>query len=154
MGLAGASEALLRGCAAGEEAPPLADCRWGHVVREISPRPGGGWVLRGSAKGKPEGFVFEADWLVAATSSIAHPRWTTTFGGEPPLLKGAAALGVAGSDTGGGNLIVVIHTYVHAYVHTYIHTYVYKYVHTYIHTYIDIHIHTYTYTHKQTNKQT
>ena len=33
-----------------------------------------------------------ADWLVVAGSGIAHPRWSATFGGEPPLVAAAAAL--------------------------------------------------------------
>jgi hypothetical protein len=105
-GLAGASEALLRG--GDPSAAPLADCRWGHVVRQVSPRPGGGWVLSGTAKGSEEGFSFEADWVVASTASVAHGRWTETFGGPPPLVQAAEALcdvearEAAGCGDGGG----------------------------------------------------
>jgi hypothetical protein len=35
----------------------------------------------------------EADWLVVAGSGVAHPRWTATFGNEPPLVEAAKALG-------------------------------------------------------------
>ncbi|EOD22426.1 hypothetical protein EMIHUDRAFT_469647 [Emiliania huxleyi CCMP1516] len=33
------------------------------------------------------------DWLVVSSTGLAHPRWRTTFGGEPPLVEAAAALG-------------------------------------------------------------
>eukprot|EP00962_Isochrysis_galbana_P046842 scaffold18958_cov82-Isochrysis_galbana.AAC.1 len=89
-GLAGASDALLRG--GDPAAAPLADCRYGHVVRDVLPRPGGGWVLTGTASGAEEGFVFEADWVVASTATVAHGRWTETFGGTPPLWGAAEAL--------------------------------------------------------------
>ena len=91
-GLSGASEAMLRGCEEAGDSDPLVDCRWGHVVREITPRLGGGWVLRGSAKEAPDGFAIEVDWLVSSTATIAHSRWTGTFGGPPPLAKAAEVM--------------------------------------------------------------
>mmetsp|Transcript_49608 Transcript_49608/g.55281 ORF Transcript_49608/g.55281 Transcript_49608/m.55281 type:complete len:531 (+) Transcript_49608:69-1661(+) len=47
---------------------------------------GGGkqqWELRD----KSERVVGVADWLVIAGSGVAHPRWSKTFGGEPPLIE-------------------------------------------------------------------
>ncbi|GMH53589.1 hypothetical protein TrST_g6848 [Triparma strigata] len=49
----------------------------------------GSWILRNGA-GEILG---EADWLVVAGSGVAHPRWTATFGNEPPLVEAAKALG-------------------------------------------------------------
>ena len=33
------------------------------------------------------------DWLVVTSTAIGHPRWRAAFGGEPPLIEAAAALG-------------------------------------------------------------
>lgn len=49
------------------------------------------WVL--SDKNGEE--IGRADWLIAAGSGIAHPRWSATFGGEPPLVGAASDLGDA-----------------------------------------------------------
>ena len=40
-------------------------------------------------KGEPLGTY---DFLVITSTGLAHPRWRTTFGGEPPLVEAAAAL--------------------------------------------------------------
>ena len=37
-------------------------------------------------KDKSNEVIDTADWLIVAGSGIAHPRWTTAFGGEPPLI--------------------------------------------------------------------
>ena len=63
---------------------------YSSMVRGIT-RDGGGdgqWVL--SDKDSQE--IGRADWLVVAGSGIAHPRWSATFGGEPPLVLAAAML--------------------------------------------------------------
>ncbi|MDR9490263.1 MAG: FAD-dependent oxidoreductase, partial [Spiribacter sp.] len=63
---------------------------YSSMVRGITRAEGGDapWILSdkdGEALGR-------ADWLVVAGSGIAHPRWSATFGGEPPLVAAAAAL--------------------------------------------------------------
>lgn len=47
------------------------------------------WVL--TDKNQDE--VGRADWLILAGSGVAHPRWSATFGGEPPLVNAASTLG-------------------------------------------------------------
>lgn len=49
----------------------------------------GGWRLT-SNKGEALG---DFDWLVVTSTAIGHPRWRAAFGGEPPLVEAAAALG-------------------------------------------------------------
>ena len=61
---------------------------YSSMVRGLSrgPRPGDPWRL--SDKNGDE--IDRADWLIAAGSGIAHPRWSATFGGEPPLVAAAS----------------------------------------------------------------
>lgn len=47
------------------------------------------WVL--TDKNQDE--VGRADWLVVAGNGVAHPRWSATFGGAPPLVSAASTLG-------------------------------------------------------------
>jgi len=63
---------------------------YSSMVRGITRGAGGDapWVL--SDKNGTE--IGRADWLVVAGSGIAHPRWSATFGGEPPLVAAAASL--------------------------------------------------------------
>ena len=43
------------------------------------------WLLEGG----DEESLGEYDWLIVSGSGLAHPRWTKTFGGPPPLLEAA-----------------------------------------------------------------
>jgi predicted NAD/FAD-dependent oxidoreductase len=70
--------------------------RYTEMVRGLhrAPEPGSQWHLtdkQGEAIGS-------ADWLVVAGSGIAHPRWSKTFGGQPPLVQAAAGLSDARLD--------------------------------------------------------
>lgn len=60
-------------------------------------------MIRGLARGQDENAewvltdknqkeVGRAHWLIVAGSGVAHPRWSATFGGEPPLVQAASAL--------------------------------------------------------------
>merc|ERR1719424_1472954 len=87
------TEALLRG---GDPAgQPLATTVLGTMVSHVEATPGGGWRLA-SKKGDDLG---EFDWLVVTSTGFVHPRWTSTFGGEPPLVEAARALGDSALDT-------------------------------------------------------
>ena len=46
------------------------------------------WILYD----KQQAELGRADWLIVAGSGIAHPRWSETFGGPPPLVEAAAKL--------------------------------------------------------------
>ena len=61
-------------------------------------------MVRGLARGEAESDEWiladktgeelgRADWLIVAGSGVAHPRWSDTFGGMPPLVEAAARLG-------------------------------------------------------------
>ena len=85
------AEALLRGGSLSQ--PRLAEGRFSTMVRAIEPlrTVGGesnGWRLS-DGKGESLG---EFDWLLLCSASAAHPRWTRTFGGEPPLSRESASL--------------------------------------------------------------
>jgi len=41
---------------------------------------------------KDKAVMTECDWLVVSGSSVAHSRWTKTFGGAPPLAEAASSL--------------------------------------------------------------
>jgi len=56
------------------------------LVRERGP--GHQWILLD----KDATEVGRADWLIVTGSGVAHPRWSATFGGEPPLVQAASAL--------------------------------------------------------------
>ena len=61
---------------------PAIDTRYKTMVRSLSKNRGGQWELLD----QDQHVVGSADWLVVAGSGIAHPRWSSTFGGEPPLV--------------------------------------------------------------------
>ena len=62
--------------------------RYSSMVRSLSHSADSRWQLHDKA-----GTVLgSADYLVVAGSGVAHPRWTDTFGGDPPLLAAAAAM--------------------------------------------------------------
>lgn len=61
---------------------PSIETRYKTMVRSLSKTRDGRWELMD----KDRNVVGSADWLVVAGSGIAHPRWSATFGGEPPLV--------------------------------------------------------------------
>lgn len=83
-----ASSLLLDG--ENELLPPITT-RYSTMVRGISRGRAGKdqWSLA-DKKGEEVG---TADWLIVSGSGVAHPRWSATFGGEPPLVAAAAELG-------------------------------------------------------------
>ena len=87
------TEALLRG--GDPTGQPLATTVLGTMVSRVEATPGGCWQLS-SKKGDDLG---EFDWLVVTSTGFAHPRWTSTFGGEPPLVEAARALEDGALDT-------------------------------------------------------
>jgi len=70
--------------------PPSAlATRYSTMVRGLSKNHGDGrWQLHD----KSGATVGSADWIIVAGSGVAHPRWTDTFGGPPPLVAAAATL--------------------------------------------------------------
>lgn len=58
------------------------ETKYKTMVRGLSRTQNGEWELLD----KNQERIGTADWLVVAGSGIAHPRWSTTFGGEPPLI--------------------------------------------------------------------
>jgi len=72
-----------------EQVAPL-ERHWGHRVRRLEIRPGGGWRLFDADAEE----LAEVDWLVLASSLMAHPRVTTLLGWpEVPLRLVAAEAG-------------------------------------------------------------
>lgn len=61
---------------------PSIETKYKTMVRGLSRSSNGEWSLLD----KNEQVVGSADWLVVAGSGVAHPRWSNTFGGEPPLI--------------------------------------------------------------------
>ena len=61
---------------------PSIETRYKTMVRSLTKGPNGEWELRD----KNQEIVGSADWLVVAGSGVAHPRWSATFGGDPPLV--------------------------------------------------------------------
>lgn len=92
QGLGALCEALLRG---GSAAASPVQINFSTMVGKVeaSTTDAGAtqWTLS-SNKGVPLGSY---DFLVITSTGLAHPRWRTTFGGEPPLVEAAAALGDA-----------------------------------------------------------
>jgi len=66
---------------------PSIETKYKTIIRGLSRTPSGGWDLLD----KSEKIIGSADWLVVAGSGVAHPRWTNTFGGEPPLIAAEKA---------------------------------------------------------------
>ena len=52
---------------------------WGHRVRRLEPRTGGGWILR-NEDGEE---LAEVDWLVLSGSLLAHPRSLKLINARP-----------------------------------------------------------------------
>ena len=84
-GMGAMCDALLRG--GDRSAEPLAERTYGTMVTRVEPDEGG-WRLY-SKQGDDLG---RFDWLVVTSTAFGHPRWTTTFGGEPPLVQAAKEL--------------------------------------------------------------
>ncbi|MEX0450165.1 NAD(P)-binding protein [Spiribacter sp. 221] len=82
------AEGLLRDQDGGVLAP--VETRFTSMVRGLSREPTehGQWQLT-DRHGETIG---QADWLVVAGSGVAHPRWSQTFGGEPPLVSAAQSV--------------------------------------------------------------
>ncbi len=79
------AEGLLRDEHGGVLAP--IETRFTSMVRGLSREPTGNAQWRLTDKhGETVG---QADWLIVAGSGVAHPRWSQTFGGEPPLVAAA-----------------------------------------------------------------
>ncbi|MFZ0409790.1 MAG: NAD(P)-binding protein [Cyanobium sp.] len=69
---------------------PEPQARFGTMVRELVPSPGGPWRLL-DAQGQ---LLAQADWLVLAGTLLAHPRGPKVFGwSEVPLAAAARQLG-------------------------------------------------------------
>ena len=83
-------DALLRGGSdPAMAAPALADTRYNTMVGKVEKTNEGAWRLS-SSQGESLG---DFDWLIVSSTGIAHPRWRSTFGGEPPLVAAAATIG-------------------------------------------------------------
>jgi predicted NAD/FAD-dependent oxidoreductase len=89
---------------------------WGHRVRQLERRPGGGWALL-NEDGEE---LAEVDWLVLSGSLLAHPRASALLGwpqvplrqvaataGDPQLQRAVAAIGASGTE-GRSNLLLVV----------------------------------------------
>ena len=69
---------------------PVPQARYGVMVRELVPSPGGPWRLL-DGQGQQ---LAQADWLVLAGTLLAHPRGPRVFGWpEVPLAAAARQLG-------------------------------------------------------------
>ena len=66
---------------------PSVETKYKTMIRGLSREPGGEWKLLD----KSNKVIGSADWLVVAGSGVAHPRWSKTFGGEPPLIAAEKA---------------------------------------------------------------
>lgn len=89
---------------------------WGHRVRQLEQRPGGGWILRND-----DGEELAAvDWLVVSGTLLAHPRATTLLGwpevplqrvaataADPQLTQALAAIGASGNQAR-SNLLLLL----------------------------------------------
>jgi len=74
---------------AGVRPPSALTTRYSTMVRGLSRNHDDGrWQLHD----KSGATVGAADWIIVAGSGVAHPRWTSTFGGAPPLVAAATTL--------------------------------------------------------------
>ena len=53
------------------------------MIRGLAKTADGVWEMRDKA----DTLIGSADWLIVAGSGVAHPRWTKSFGGVPPLIE-------------------------------------------------------------------
>jgi len=73
-------------------APRQPECVHGRMVRKLDPVVSSDAVAGWRLLDKDGELVTECDWLLVAGSGVAHPRWTATFGGVPPLVAAAEPL--------------------------------------------------------------
>jgi len=76
-----------------ENLAPSITTRYSSMIRSVS-HTQSRWQLydkSGSTLGS-------ADYLIVAGSGIAHPRWTATFGGDPPLVTAAEEMNCLDDD--------------------------------------------------------
>lgn len=112
----GGMDRIAHGLLALAEAAGPVERHWGHRVRGVEPRPGGGWRL---ANDDGEDLA-EVDWLVLSGSLLAHPRacallgWTevplqavATTAEDPQLQQAVAAIGAIGWEARSNLLLVV-----------------------------------------------
>jgi len=68
--------------------------RYSSMIRSLShiPSPSSPNGQRWQLHDKSGTTLGSADYLIVAGSGIAHPRWTDTFGGDPPLVAAASAM--------------------------------------------------------------
>ena len=62
---------------------PSVQTKYKTMIRGLAKTADGVWELRD----KSDTLIGSADWLVVAGSGVAHPRWTNSFGGVPPLIE-------------------------------------------------------------------
>ena len=68
--------------------PPSIQIKYSTMVRGLSRTDDGKWLMYDKSDNK----IGSADLLVVCGSGVAHPRWSATFGGDPPLVKAAAGI--------------------------------------------------------------
>jgi len=62
---------------------PSVQTKYKTMIRGLAKTTDGVWEMRD----KSDTLIGSADWLVVAGSGVAHPRWTNSFGGVPPLIE-------------------------------------------------------------------
>ncbi|OEU11604.1 hypothetical protein FRACYDRAFT_192051 [Fragilariopsis cylindrus CCMP1102] len=63
--------------------PSIINTKYKTMIRGLAKTADGVWEMRD----KSDTLIGSADWLIVAGSGVAHPRWTKSFGGEPPLIE-------------------------------------------------------------------
>ena len=97
LGMSAFCEALLRGGVAAP-APPLAQTTFGTMVASVAASRSEAGATQWTLTSKTGESLGTFDFLVITSTGLAHPRWRTTFGGEPPLVAAASTLGDANLD--------------------------------------------------------
>jgi len=80
-------EGLIRG-GGDNSSSPIVSTVFSTMVKELVPLDEGGWRLAG----KDGTDLGEFDWLVVAGNVLGHPRWSSAFGGSPPLVAAAGQM--------------------------------------------------------------
>jgi len=62
---------------------PSINTKYKTMIRGLAKTADGVWEMRD----KSDALIGSADWLIVAGSGVAHPRWTNSFGGVPPLIE-------------------------------------------------------------------
>jgi predicted NAD/FAD-dependent oxidoreductase len=62
---------------------PSVNTKYKTMIRGLAKTADGVWEMRD----KSDTLIGSADWLIVAGSGVAHPRWTKSFGGVPPLIE-------------------------------------------------------------------